>query len=185
MILFLAFFLAAAPLFVSAQSTPSGSSASDVMTKVEAAAGAQHKAVFLSFGASWCGNCHLLNHFVNDPAIFPILSKAFVFSEIITGERPNDPKHANLPGGLQLQNSLGGKEAGWPYFVIVDSHGKLLASSVAPGKVGNIGYPVTPDEIAWFGTMLQKAAPSLTSQDLATVKSWLEAHRPKSASAQS
>ncbi len=172
----IALFLATGHLLLHAQSTPAGASASEVMAHVEADAAAQHKSILLQFGASWCGNCRLFDKFLTDPAIAPILGKAFVFTEMATGERSTDTRHANLPGGVELEDSLGGKNAGWPYVVMLDDHGKLLASSVRPGKGGNTGYPASADEIDWFMTMLRKAAPALSSQELRTVRNWLKAH---------
>lgn len=164
-----------------AQSIPKGASSTEVMAQLKAAATAQHKAILLQFGASWCGNCRLFDRFLSDPAIAPIVGKVFVFGEMATGERSSDTHHTNLPGGLALQDSLGGKDAGLPYFVMLSGDEKLLASSIAPGKGGNIGYPATRAEIAWFLTMLHKAAPSLSPQELATVQKWLQAHSPDNA----
>lgn len=158
-------------------------SAQDTMARVEATAQAEHKKILLSFGASWCGNCHLFNHFVRDPAIAPILDKAFVITEVITGERPNDTQHANSPGGQALESSLGGADAGWPYVVMLDAKGHRIADSWRPTKGNsrgaNIGYPASPEEIAWFLEMLRKAAPQLSVQEITTIQTWLSAHAPK------
>lgn len=174
--LLLASTVALAPLAIHAQSTPAGASASDVMATLESSAAAQQKHILLQFGASWCGNCKLFDRFLNDPAIHPIMSKAFVFGDMATGEQAKDTRHTNLPGGFDLQRELGGGKSGWPYIVMLDQQGKLLASSVRPGKEGNIGYPASSDEIRWFVTMLRKAAPTMTPQDLATIQKWLSAH---------
>ncbi len=146
------------------------------MAALEANAAAQQKHILLQFGASWCGNCKLFDRFLNAPAIQPIMSKAFVFGEMATGESAKDTRHSNLPGGVNLQRELGGAESGWPYIVMLDQQGKLLAGSIRPGKDGNIGYPASPDEIRWFVAMLRKAAPAMTPQDLATVQAWLSSH---------
>lgn len=161
-----------------AQSSPKGASSTEVMAQLKAAATSQHKAILLQFGASWCGNCRLFDRFLSDPVIAPIVGKVFVFGEMATGEQKSDTRHTNLPGGLALQDSLGGKDAGLPYFVMLSADGHLLAGSVRPGKGGNIGYPATSAEIAWFLTMLHKAAPSLSPQELATVQQWLQTHSP-------
>ena len=160
-----------------AQSTPAGKSADEVMAHLESDAASSNKHILLQFGASWCGNCKLFERFLNDPAIHPIMTKAFVFGEMATGEHGPQTRYTNLPGGVALQASLGGKTSGWPYLVMLDEHGTLLATSDRP-KSGNIGYPATPDEIAWFVTMLRKSAPKLSEQELATVQNWLRDHSP-------
>ncbi len=170
------FLAALAPLSFHAQSTPPGTSASDVMATLETSAAAQQKHILLQFGASWCGNCKLFDRFLEDPVIHPIMSKAFVFGDMATGESAKDKRHSNLPGGVDLQRKLRGDGSGWPYIVMLDEQGKLLASSVRPGKEGNIGYPASSDEIRWFVTMLRKAAPAMTPQDLKTIQAWLSAH---------
>ncbi len=156
--------------------------AESVLHAVEANADAQHKNILLSFGASWCGSCHLFARFLQDPAIHPIISKAFIPAELITGERKDDPKHSNNPGGLAYEESLGGKGAGWPYIVILDAGGKLLVDSYRPDHnkphALNIGYPDSPNEVDWFVHMLQVAGPGLTPSDLATIRTWLTVHSP-------
>ena len=156
-----------------------GKSADEVMTRAEAQAATEHKNILVSFSASWCGNCRLFDTFLADRKVHPIMDKAFVFADLDTGERANDTRHANIPGGPELQAALGGKSAGFPYIVMLDPSGKPIADSQRPAKLahpGNIGYPDAPWEIDWFMEMLKKAAPSLSSQDTATIRAWLTAH---------
>ena len=173
-VLLAALLLSAAP-FAAGQSAPS---AQEIMSRVEAKAVAEHKAILLDFGASWCGNCHLFERFLADPTIHPIIDKHFVTVTLITGEHPGDAKHANTPGGQAFEDSVGGKGTGWPYIVMLDASGKPLADSLRPTASGksNIGYPDSPAEVDWFMQMLQKSAPSLSPQDTATVHAWLTAH---------
>jgi len=159
-----------------------GATAADVMTATEHRAAAEHKNILLTFGASWCSNCRLFDKFLADPTIRPIIDKAFVLADLDTGELPSDRRHANIPGGEKLQTSLGGKDAGYPYIVMLDPAGKLLAGSARPASLShpsNIGYPVAPWEIDWFMDMLKKSAPILTPGDTATIRTWLNTHAPK------
>lgn len=162
--------------------TPDGGpSATDIMSRAEAEAHAEHKAILLDFGASWCGNCKLYDRFLADPQMHVLLSRAFVFASMTTGERAKDAKHANTPGGLAYEATIGGKDAGWPYLIMLDADGKPVVDSFRPdptSKAGksNTGYPDAPEEVDWFVEMLRRAAPSLSQQDLASVHAWLTAH---------
>jgi hypothetical protein len=166
-----------APAYAAA---PAGeANADEVMAGAKTQAAAEHKNILLSFSASWCGNCRLFDAFLADPKIRPILDKAFVFADLDTGERPDDRRHANIPGGREIMDALGGKTAGYPYLVMVDPRGEPIADSRRPTNLahpGNIGYPDAAWEIDWFMEMLKKAAPSLSSRETATLRSWLTAH---------
>jgi hypothetical protein len=166
-----------APAYAAA---PAGeANAEEVMARAKTQAAAEHKNILLSFSASWCGNCRLFDAFLADPKIRPILDKAFVFADLDTGERPDDKRHANIPGGREIMDALGGKTAGYPYLVMVDPRGEPIADSRRPANLahpGNIGYPDAAWEIDWFMEMLKKAAPSLSSRETATLRSWLTAH---------
>jgi len=171
--------LASLPCVACAAISDAGASADEVMARAKNQAAAEHKNILLMFGASWCVNCRLFDKFLADPAIHPIMDKAFVFVDMNTGESPNDKRHTNLPGGEKLQASLGGKGAGWPYIVMLDPNGKRLADSTRPadrGHGGNIGYPSAPYEIDWFVEMMKTAEPSLSAQDITTLRDWLTAH---------
>jgi len=161
-----------------AQSASTGATADEVMAQLKSEAATQHKNILLMFGASWCGNCHLFDRFLADPTIHPLMDKTFVFADLASGEQKNDKRHANIPGGPELQTSLGGGKAGFPYLVMLDASGAPLANSIAP-KTGNIGYPDSAQEIDWFMEMLKKAAPSLSADEMKTVKKWLRAHSTK------
>jgi len=43
----------------------------------------------------------------------------------------------------------------------------------------NVGYPALPAEIDWYIEMLRRAAPSLSSDDLAATRTWLRKHDPE------
>ncbi len=171
------------PVASPAAALDGGPSAAEILQHAEMQARAEHKNILLDFGASWCVNCKLYDRFLADPRMHPLLSRAFVFATMDTGERPNDTKHADTPGGVAYEDSIGGKDEGWPFFVILDAEGKPIVNSDRPdpksatGK-SNVGYPAAPEEVDWFVEMLRRAAPSLSRQDLASVHAWLTQHSP-------
>jgi len=155
--------------------------ANDILAQARATAAAQHKNILLVFSASWCGPCHMFKHFLDDPAIAPIMNKAFVITTLDADEHPTDTKHHDTPGAVDLRASLGGSAGvGIPYIVILNPAGHPIINSLRPDPKapagGNIGYPAVPAEIDWFMQMLQKSAPTLTLQDTATIHAWLTAH---------
>lgn len=157
-----------------------GPSAAVILHRAEAQARTGHKNIMLEFGASWCVNCKLYDMMLANPAMHAILSRAFVFTSMDTGERPNDKLHANTPGGVAFEDSIGGKGAGWPFLVILNAEGRPIINSFRPdakSKTGkdNIGYPVLPVEVDWFMTMLRRGGPNLSHADLAKVRAWLTA----------
>jgi len=177
----LALTLAFIPSALRAATPDGGPPASEIIGKAEAQARAEHKAILIDFGTSWCGNCKLYDRFLADPQMHAILSRAFVFVTLTTGEHANDAKHTNTPGGVDFEDSIGGKSAGWPYLAILDANGKPIVDSFRPdpkakGGKSNTGYPDSPEEVGWFVEMLRRSAPSLSSQDLASVHAWLTTH---------
>jgi thiol-disulfide isomerase/thioredoxin len=151
-----------------------------IFSQAKATAAAQHKNILLVFSASWCGPCHMFEHFLTDPTNKPIIDKAFVVETLDVGEQPTDTKHHDTPGAVALRAQLGGATAGYPYLLMLDPAGHPIINSLRPDPATpggiNIGYPAVPVEIAWFMQMLQKSAPTLTPQETATLHAWLVAH---------
>lgn len=121
--------------------------AEEVLQRGLSEAGAQHKAVFLHFGAPWCGWCHKLEDWMARPEVAALLDKAFVGVKIDVDR---------MPGGPEVLAKYNTKAAGGiPWFVFLSPDGKPIADSTAPE--GNTGFPYQDEEIAYFGTMLKKA----------------------------
>lgn len=147
-------------------------SASDVLSQAEAQAAANHKDIFLIFGASWCGWCRRLDSFNQAPEVSAILQRSFVIAHL-TVEEHGDKAALDNPGAQAFMTNLGGK-GGLPFFAFLDSTGKLIVTSNRPanGKPGdtNIGFPGEPEEVAWFMAMLNKAVPSLRPQEAQVIE---------------
>jgi len=143
--------------------------ASEVLNEARAEAAAQHKNIFFTFNASWCGPCHRLEMFVNAPQIAPLLQKYFVFAKLNVAEEHGEHPELENPGAEKLLVALGGENTGIPFIFFLDADGNKLADSNRPveGKTrfANVGYPDTPEEIAWFMAMLKKGAPGMTDEE--------------------
>lgn len=138
--------------------------ADQLLAAAESAAAAQHRNVWVIFGASWCGWCHKLDQFINDPDVRPIVDQHFVIAHL-TVEEHGEKASLDTPGGDKLRKRLGGSDAsGLPFFALLDPAGNVLINSnrhVAGKRDENIGYPSAPEEVDWFMTMLARAAPGL------------------------
>ena len=88
-----------------------------------------------------------------------------------------EKKKLEHPGGDEVLARLGGKNAGLPFFAFVDAKGELIANSKRAPEGNNIGHPFAPEEIGWFMTMLQKAAPRMTVGDRKTIEDWLKTQK--------
>ena len=80
----------------------------------------------------------------------------------------------NTSGDAVAKRLRGERRGGIPWMVILDADGKELVSSDAPS--GNIGCPVQPEEVAWFGEMLQRSSTRLGDDGIAGVLVELEAY---------
>ena len=139
-------------------------SAESVLNEGLAEAKARDKRVFLHFGAPWCGWCHKLEDWMARKDVSKVLDKDFV-----------DVK-------IDVDRTIGGKEllaryrtpdrGGIPWFVILDTDGKPLIDSTGPD--GNVGFPVQPQEIAYFRTMLEKGARKMSDKEIETLTTSLE-----------
>jgi len=158
----------------------SAQTAQQMLSDTQSQAAAQNKNVLLVFSASWCVPCHMFETFLTDRKTGPVISGSYVVARFDVGERKGDKQHANTPGAEELRATLGGAEAGYPYLVVIDAAGKPIVNSFCPSGCKppgeNIGYPATPGEIDWFMQMLHQSAPSMSTKDVKTIRSWLNAH---------
>ena len=139
---------------------------------------AENKAVLLEFRADWCQWCARLDKAL----ISPELSKLFADNYVVvkmTVQESEDKVLWETPGADAILEEIGATKAGIPMTVFLDKDGKKIANSLVMPNGGNIGYPVTPEEIKAFGGLLEKTAPKMTAAQRATVLDWLTKNAPK------
>ena len=144
-------------------------SAGEQLRAALARAGAHEKLALIVFQATWCAYCHAFTKYLRAPDVAAILAKrfdivAFNIDESL-GERGNSA--LELPGVEAVRAQLSGaRRTGLPYFVFVKPDGALLATSASNVSGENVGFPVAPDELAHFETMLRKLAPPFTEAEV-------------------
>jgi thiol-disulfide isomerase/thioredoxin len=149
--------------------------ADDILKAAQAKADDQHKTIFLLFDASWCEACHQLDTFLALPEVASILDKYFVMASLTIGEREQGHPEWDTPGADYLIGKYGGVstrgEIDLPFFALLDARAKLIVNNKQLGKPrtpddkGN-AFPTSPEDIRAFVSLLQKAAPSMTAQEM-------------------
>ena len=79
-------------------------------------------------------------------------------------------------GGEEYMVALKGERAGLPFYAFVDSKGKMIVNAMQMKRgetMGNIGHPVTPEEVTNFMKIVKKAAPKITDSDAKKLEDWL------------
>jgi thioredoxin-related protein len=111
-----------------------------VVEEVLSRAVSEDKRVFLAFGAPWCGWCHRLEDWLAQPEVATTMGLDFIVAKIDIDR---------MTHGKEVMLRYRTKESGGiPWYTILDSKGKELAT--ADGPDGNIGYPFEPKEIDQF-----------------------------------
>jgi len=148
--------------------------ADDLLAQAESKAAAEHKAIFVHFGASWCPWCRRLDAFLDRPDIKPVFDKYFIPVKVVVQEDDRNKAREN-PGGDNLMKKLGGP-AGLPFSAFLDARGGLVINSInpaTPGGEGNIGFPVEPEEVAWFIKMMCTVTPQMSADDVQIIRTAL------------
>ncbi len=130
--------------------------AEDILKKALTEAKAGNKNVLLMFHASWCKWCHIMEKNMNLPETKPVFDKKFVTTYIDVQEEGEKKKLEN-PGGEELMNRYKGKDAGLPFWLILNPKGEVLADSFNDKKE-NLGCPSTAEEVDVFAAKLKKSA---------------------------
>ncbi|HEV7280491.1 MAG TPA: thioredoxin family protein [Pirellulaceae bacterium] len=151
----------AAILTTLAANAPEPLDARSLLKDALAEAKASNRRVIVQETATWCGPCHLLAHFLERHRA--LWEQDYIWVRM--DERWNGS--AEVMNGIQE-----GPRGGIPWFAILDSDGKSLATSDGPD--GNIGFPSEPVSIEHFMSMLSSTKQRMSDAQLEELRKDLE-----------
>lgn len=169
------FLLAAGTAAVAQEAGPP--SAGILMDMAARTARLDGRVVLVRFRASWCEWCARLDEALHSFDLGRLIGDNYVLVDM-TVEESDEKLALETPGGEEFRAALGGAGSGIPFYAFFDADGTKLADSNVMPDGGNIGYPVTPEEIAAFDALLERTAPRMTADDRQRVSAYLAAHAP-------
>lgn len=152
---------------------PAPRPSADLLHEAQVKAAAEHKSVFVTFHASWCGWCKTMSKVTENPKFKQVFDKYFVTVGLDVLEAEKDKALEN-PGSLDVMKSLNADKEGIPFYFVTDSKGKALIDSRIKGPGSNIGCPVKPEEIAHFMKMMKIGAPNMSAADVNYIRTAIE-----------
>ena len=183
-LLFKTALMIAATLVLAAEAAPQtvdpletrAQSAKEVLDAALVRARTEQKNVLIHFGASWCTWCLRLDAMLESDEVGGLFDQSYVITHLTIQESADKVALEN-PGAEEMLEAAGGGNAGVPVYLIFDSSGHRLATSLAMPNGGNIGHPVTPEEIEAFLGLLERTAPRMAAADRARVAAYLSRQR--------
>lgn len=131
----------------------SGTAATELVEAACKKAAAETKLVFLKSGHPQCGWCVVFDRFHHKPEVQQIIEKYYVVAAIDI---------VNMPNGAAVFERFA--KVGAPSWVIITPERKALIDSYDNGS--NVGYPLQPNETAYYLAALKKATPAITDAEL-------------------
>jgi hypothetical protein len=130
--------------------------ASDILEAACKQAAIESKMVFIKSGFPECVWCRIFDRYHSIPEVQRIIGKYYVVVVIDT---------ENMPDGNAVFSKYA--EPGAPSWVIMTPQKKVIIGSYASsGPEGNVGYPLEPNETAYYIAALKKATPAITDAEL-------------------
>ncbi|MCL1892896.1 MAG: thioredoxin family protein [Holophagaceae bacterium] len=163
---------------LSAQTGTNPESAQLLVTNTVKKASTEQKSAFVAFHASWCSWCKRLENFLDLPEVKPIIGRYFSVLWLTVNERGENKSLENPGASDFLKEWTNGVSSGIPFFVLLDSNEKVVASSIRainPGdKPGNIGFPGNEVERKSFVDFLKVGAPNMSATEESVIIKGLE-----------
>lgn len=134
----------------------SATAASEVVEAACKKASAESKLVFLKAGHPQCGWCVVFDRFHHKEEVKHILEKYYVVAVIDA---------VNMPNGAAVFERYA--KVGAPSWVIITPDRKTVIDSYDNGR--NVGYPLQPNETAYYLAALKKSTPAISEDELKTL----------------